>query len=111
MRQSWILTVLGVLLLLGAAYVGFAHSHLDIDVSTSGVTVARIRVDCGSPLFRRYPLPPGLQYSGKGPCASSPSMTRQLIGAALAGAAGAGGVVLGVTGLARRPDAARPTGP
>ena len=110
MRQSWVLILLGVLLLGGAAYIGFAHSHLDIDVSTSGVTVARMRVDCGSPLVRRYPLPPGLQFSGKGPCASSPTMTRQLIGAALAAAAGAGCLVLGATGLARRPDAARPTG-
>jgi hypothetical protein len=107
-RQSWILIVLGLLLLGGAVYVGLAHSHLDIDVSSSGITMARIRVDCGSPLFRRYPLPAGLQYSGKGPCASSPTMTRQLIGAVLAAAAGAGCVVMGVTGSARRPgDAGR----
>ncbi|MBS2538104.1 hypothetical protein KGQ20_35665 [Catenulispora sp. NF23] len=106
MRQSWILIVLGLLLVGGAAYIGLADTHLDIAMGFSGDTVARIRVDCGSPLFRRYPLPAGLGYTGKGPCASSPKLTRELIGAALAGAAGLGCLVMAVTGFARRPDPA-----
>lgn len=106
MRQSWILIVLGLLLIGGAAYIGLTDSHLDIAMGYSGDTVARIRVDCGSPLFRRYPLPAGLGYTGKGPCASSSKLTRELIGAALAGASGLGCLVMGATGFARRPDPA-----
>ncbi|ACU75629.1 hypothetical protein Caci_6787 [Catenulispora acidiphila DSM 44928] len=106
MRQSWILIVLGLLLIGGAAYVGLHHSHLDIDVGTSGITVAHVRVDCGSPLSRKYPLPAGLQYQGKGPCASSTALARQLTGSALAAAAGVGCLVMGITGLVRRPAAA-----
>jgi hypothetical protein len=109
-RQSWILIVLGLLLLGGAAYVGTAHSHLAIDVGYSGDTVARVSVDCGSPLSRKYPLPAGLQYSGKGPCASSPALTRQLIGGVLAAASGAGCLVMGLTGLVRRPGEERRDG-
>lgn len=105
MRQSWLLIVLGLLLLGGAAYVGLHDSHLDIAVGSNGFTVAHVSVDCGSPLFRKYPLPQGLQFTGKGPCASSPAMTRQLIGGVLAAAAGAGCLVMGATGLVRRPAA------
>jgi hypothetical protein len=100
-RQSWILVVVGLLLIGGAAYIGLHHSHLDIGVGSSGITVAHLNVDCGSPLFRKYPMPAGLPFTGKGPCASSSTMTRQLIGAALAAAAGLGCVVMGVTGLVR----------
>lgn len=105
MRQSWIMIVLGLLLLGGAAYIALHDSHLDVGVGSNGFTVAHIGVDCGSPLHRKYPLPQGLQFSGKGPCASSPTMTRQLIGAGLAAAAGLGCLVIGGVGLVRRPAA------
>lgn len=103
MRQSWLLIALGLLLICAAAYVGLHDSHLGIDVGANGITVAHVSVDCGSPLFRKYPLPQGLQFTGKGPCASSTAMTRQLIGGALAAAAGVGCLVMGATGSVRRP--------
>ena len=105
MRHSLLLIVLGLLLLGGAAYVGLHDSHLGINVGSDGITVGRVSVDCGSPLFRKYPLPEGLQYTGKGPCASDPALTRQLIGAVLAAAAGLGCLVMAVAELVRRPAA------
>lgn len=105
MRQTWILIVLGLLLVGGAAYIGVHHTHLGIDVGSNGFTLAHVEVDCGSPLSRKYPLPAGLQYTGKGPCASSSALSRQLVGGVLAAAAGAGCLVMGVTGLVRRPAA------
>jgi len=95
--------VLGLLLLGGAAYIGLHHWHLDVAVGSNGITVAHVSVDCGSPLHRSYPLPAGLQFTGKGPCASTSAMTRQLIGAGMAGAAGVGCLVIGIVGLVRRP--------
>lgn len=103
MRQSPLLIVLGLLLLGAAAYVGLHDTHLGIDVGSNGITVARVTVDCGSPLSRRYPLPQGLQFTGRGPCASSQALTRQLIGAVLAAAAGLGCLVMAVTAMVRRP--------
>ena len=108
MRQSWILIVLGLLLIGGAAYVGLHHSHLEIAVGSNGITVAHVSVDCGSPVFREYPLPEGLQFSGKGPCASSPAMTRQLIGGVLAAASGLGCLVMALTALVRKPETPAP---
>lgn len=101
MRQSLLLSILGLLLLGGAAYVGLHDTHLGIDVGSNGITVAHVTVDCGSPLFRKYPLPQGLQFTGRGPCASSPALTRQLIGGVLAAAAGLGCLVMAVTGMAK----------
>jgi hypothetical protein len=95
--------VIGLLLIGGAVFIGLHHSHLDVGLNQNGITLANVTVDCGSPLHRAYPLPAGIQFTGRGPCTSDSALTKQLYGAGLAAAAGIGGLVLGITGLVRRP--------
>ena len=100
MRSSWILLILGVLLIAGAAYVALTHSHLDVGLQAGGMTTKTIRVDCGTALFHKYPKPLGMNFGAKGPCgARSGALTRVLFGATLGLLAGLGCVAMGLTGM------------